>query len=47
MDDLFHKLEGRVRGTEISDSAAEVSRRSIGDYAKEINTKLEGRLHEQ
>lgn len=36
-DDLYHKLDDRVRELESKAAAAEISRRAIGDYVKEID----------
>ena len=36
-DELYHKLDARVRKVEQDARAAEVSRRAIGDYVKDID----------
>ena len=46
-DELMHKSDDRVNELEKQAAAAEVSRRSIGDYAKELGLKgLRGRMDE-
>jgi hypothetical protein len=40
-DELAHARDDRLTGLETKASAAEVSRRAIGDYAKELGSKVE------